>query len=133
MREDTDQNNSEYGHFARSVFVTTYKIEINRQLPFPNAFLMRYINEDFKIKTQSPENVSINFHEVTCTQNDSCTQNAHLPMQKCPSSLTNNNSDLYQIRIHNPSRIIIGQININSIRNKFEQLIYIAKDTLMQI
>ena len=94
---------------------------------------MRYINEDFKIfedfkiKTQSPENVSINSHEVTCTQN------AYLPMQKCPSSLTNNNSDLYQIRIHNPSRIIIGQININSIRNKFEQLIYIAKDTLMQI
>ena len=127
MREDTDQNNSEYGHFARSVFVTTYKIEINRQLPFLNAFLMRYINEDFKIKTQSPENVSINSHEVTCTQN------AYLPMQKCPSSLTNNNSDLYQIRIHNPSRIIIGQININSIRNKFEQLIYIAKDTLMQI
>ena len=133
MREDTDQNNSEYGHFARSVFVATYKIEVNRQLPFLNAFVMRYINEDFKIfedfkiKTQSPENVSINSHEVTCTQN------AYLPMQKCPSSLTNNNSDLYQIRIHNPSRIIIGQININSIRNKFEQLIYIVKDTLMQI
>ena len=133
MREDTDQNNSEYGHFARSVFVATYKIEVNRQLPFLNAFVMRYINEDFKIfedfkiKTQSPENVSINSHEVTCTQN------AYLPMQKCPSSLTNNNSDLCQIRIHNPSRIIIGQININSIRNKFEQLIYIAKDTLMQI
>ena len=133
MREDTDQNNSEYGHFARSVFVATYKIEVNRQLPFLNAFVMRYINEDFKIfedfkiKTQSPENVSINSYEVTCTQN------AYLPMQKCPSSLTNNNSDLYQIRIHNPSRIIIGQININSIRNKFEQLIYIAKDTLMQI
>ena len=80
MREDTDQNNSEYGHFARSVFVATYKIEVNRQLPFLNAFVMRYINEDFKIfedfkiKTQSPENVSINSHEVTCTQN------AYLPM-----------------------------------------------------
>ena len=77
---------------------------------------------------QSPEKVSINSYEVTCTQN------VYLPIQNCPSNLTNNNSDLHQVRINNPSRIIFGQININSIRNKFAQLIYNVPnevDTLM--
>ena len=76
------------------------------------------------MKSQSPEKVSINSHEITCTQN------ASLPIQNYPSNLTNNNSNLHQVRIKNPSRIILGQININSIRNKFEQLIYIVNSEI---
>ena len=72
--------------------------------------------EDFKMKPQSPERVSINSHKVTCTQN------AYLSIQNCPSNPTNNNSNLHQVRINNPSRIIFDQININLIRNKFERV-----------
>ena len=74
------------------------------------------------MKPQSPEKVSINSHEVTCTQH------AYLPIQKCPSNLTNDNSNLHEVRINNPSRIIFGQININSIGKKFEQLICIVNN-----
>ena len=77
----------------------------------------KFFFEDFKIKPQSPEKVSVNSHEVTCTQN------VYLPMQNCPSNLTNYNSNLQEVRINNPSRVTLGQIKINSIRNKFEQLI----------
>ena len=52
------------------------------------------------MKPQSPEKVSINSYEVTCTQN------ASLPIQNCPSDLTNN-SNLYQVRIKDPSRIMV--------------------------
>ena len=76
------------------------------------------------MKPQSPEKVSINSHEVNCTQI------AYLPIQKCPSNLTNSNFSLHQVRINNPSRIIFGQININSIRNKLEQLIYIVNNEI---
>ena len=62
---------------------------------------------------QSPEKVSINSHEVTCTQN------VYLLIQNTPSNLTNHNSNLDQVRINNPSRIIFYQININSMSNKF--------------
>ena len=62
---------------------------------------------------QSPEKVSINSHEVTCTQN------VYLLIQNTPSNLTNHNSNLDQVRINNPSRIIFCQININSMSNKF--------------
>lgn len=37
-------------------------------------------------------------------------------------------SDLQQIRINNPLRLIIGQININSIRNKFDALMNQIKE-----
>ena len=37
----------------------------------------------------------------------------------------NIHSNLHKVRIKNPSRIIFGQININSIRNKFDLLINI--------
>ena len=53
-----------------------------------------------------------------------------MPIQKSPANLINNNSNLHQVRINNPSRIIFGQININSIRNKFEQLIYIVNNEI---
>ena len=76
------------------------------------------------MKPRSPEKVCINSHEVTSTQN-SC-----LPIQNCPLNLTNNNSNLHQLRINNPSRTIVGQININSIRNKSEQLIYIVNNEI---
>ena len=76
------------------------------------------------MKPQSPEKVSINSHEVTCTHN------AYLPIQKSSANLISNNSNLHQARINNPSRIIFGQININSIRNKFEQLIYIVNNEI---
>ena len=69
------------------------------------------------MKPQSLEKVSINFNEVT--------QKAYLPIQKRPSNLTNSNSNLYQVRINNPSRIMYGRINLTSMRNTFEQLIYI--------
>ena len=62
------------------------------------------------------------------------TQNVYLPIQISPSNLTISKSNLHQVRINNPSRIFFGQININSIRNKFQQLIYIATnkaDSLM--
>ena len=81
-------------------------------------------SEDFKIKPQSPEKVSINSHEITCTHN------AYLPIQKSTANLINNNSNLHQARINNPSRIIFGHINIKSIRNEFEQLIYIVNNEI---
>ena len=56
------------------------------------------------MKPQSPEEVSINSHEVTRTHT------TYLPIQK-PANLANNNSNLRQVRINNPSRIIFGQIN----------------------
>ena len=37
------------------------------------------------MKPQSPKKVSISAHEVTCSQN------VFLPIQNCPSNLTNNN------------------------------------------
>ena len=73
------------------------------------------------MKPQSPEKVSINSHEVTCTHD------AYLAIENVPSNLTNN---LHQVRISYPSRIIFGQINKNSIRNKLEQLIYIATNEI---
>ena len=76
------------------------------------------------MKPKSPVNVSINPHEGTSTQIVS------LPIQSCPSNLTNNNSSLHWVRIKNPWRIIIGQININSIRNQFEELIYIVNNEI---
>ena len=76
------------------------------------------------MKPQLPEKVSINSHDVTCTQN------VCLPIQNFPSNRTNNNSNSHQVRINNPSRIIFGQININSIRNKFAQLIYIVSNEI---
>ena len=53
-----------------------------------------------------------------------------MPIQKSPANLINNSSNLHQVRINNPSRIIFSQININSIRNKFEQLIYIVNNEI---
>ena len=80
--------------------------------------------EDFKMKPQSLEKVSINSHEVTWTQN------VYLPIQNYPSNLTNNNSNLHQVRINNTSRIIFGQINMNSIRNNLEHNHKKQKDSL---
>ena len=80
--------------------------------------------EDSKMSPQSPGKVSINSYEVTCTQN------VYLPIQNRPSNQTKSNSNLHQVRINNPSRIIFGQININSIRNKFAQLIYIVTNEI---
>ena len=50
------------------------------------------------MKPQPSEKVSVNSHEITSTQN------AYLPVQNCLSNLTNNNSNLHQVRIYNPSR-----------------------------
>ena len=77
------------------------------------------------MKPKSPEEkVSINSHEVTCIQN------AYLPVQNYLSNLTNKNFNWHHVRINNPSRIIFGQININSIRNKFEKLTYIVNNDI---
>ena len=51
-------------------------------------------------------------------------------IQNCSLNITNNSYNLHQVRISNPSRIIFGQISINSIRNKFEQLIYIVNNEI---
>ena len=42
----------------------------------------------------------------------------------------NNNSNLDQVRINNPSRIIFDEININSIKNTFKHLIYIINNEI---
>ena len=73
---------------------------------------------------QSPGKVPMNSYEVNCTQN------VYLPVQNRPSNLTKSNSNLQQVRINNPSRIIFGHININSVRNKFAQLIYIVSNEI---
>ena len=39
-------------------------------------------------------------------------------------------SNLHRVRIENPSRIIFGQINSNSIRNKFHLLMNIIKNKI---
>ena len=57
------------------------------------------------MKPQSPEKISINSHEVICIQN------AHLLIQKCLTNLTNNSSNLYQVRINNPSGQLIYIVN----------------------
>ena len=50
-------------------------------------------------------------------------------------SLLNDQQDLvfnlHRVRIETPSRIIFGQININSIRNKFDLLIISSKMKLI--
>ena len=74
------------------------------------------------MKPQPSEKVSINSYEVT--------QNIYLPIQSCPSNLTDNNSIIHQVRINKPSRTIFQQVNINSIRNKFEQLTYIVNNKI---
>ena len=53
------------------------------------------------MKPEPSEKVSVNSHEKTSTQN------AYLPVENCLSNLTNNNSNLHQVRINNPSRIRI--------------------------
>ena len=53
------------------------------------------------------------------------------PLNNSKSSLNdqqNLDSNVHRVRIENPSRIIFGQININSIRNKFDLLINIIKN-----
>ena len=74
------------------------------------------------MKPQPSEKVSINSYEVT--------QNIYLPIQNCPSNLTDNNSIIHQVRINKPSRTIFQQVNINSTRNKFEQLTYIVNNKI---
>ena len=46
------------------------------------------------------------------------------------SDQKNLGSNLHKVRIENPSRIIFGQININSIRNKFDLLMNIIKNEI---
>ena len=48
-----------------------------------------------------------------------CTQNLEEPL-----------SIFKELRLKNPNRIIIGHLNINSIRNKFEELKLLVKDSL---
>ena len=74
------------------------------------------------MKPQPPEKVSINSYEIT--------QNISFPIQNCPSNLTDNNSIIHQVRINKSSRTIFQQVNINSIRNKFEQLTYIVNNKI---
>ena len=74
------------------------------------------------MKSQSPEKVSINSHEVTCTHDTS------FSIQNCPSMLNNNNSNLHEVRITNLWIIVFGQRNRNLFRNKFTQLFYIVND-----
>ena len=55
------------------------------------------------------------------------------PLNNSKSSLNdqqNLGSNLHRVRIENPSRIIFGQININSIRNKFDLLMNIIKNEI---
>ena len=55
------------------------------------------------------------------------------PLNNSKSSLNyqqNLDSNLHRVRIENPSRIIFGQININSIRNKFDLLMNIIKNEI---
>ena len=42
----------------------------------------------------------------------------------------NQGSNLHMVRIENPSRVIFGQININSIRKKFDLLMNIIKNQI---
>ena len=46
------------------------------------------------------------------------------------SDQKNLDSNLHKVRIENPLRIIFGQININSIRNKFDLLMNIMKNEI---
>ena len=48
-----------------------------------------------------------------------CTQNLEEPL-----------SIFTELRLKNPNRIIIGHLNLNSIRNKFEELKLLVKDSL---
>ena len=55
------------------------------------------------------------------------------PFSKSKYSLNdqhNLGSNLHTLRIENPSRIKFGQININSIRNKFDLLMNIIKNKI---
>ena len=55
------------------------------------------------------------------------------PFNNSKSSLNNQQnlgSNLHKVRIENPSGIIFGHININSIRNKFDLLMNIIKNEI---
>ena len=55
------------------------------------------------------------------------------PLNNSKSSLNdeqNLRSMLHRVRVENSSRIIFGQININSVRNKFDLLINIIKNQI---
>ena len=55
------------------------------------------------------------------------------PFNNSKSSLNdqqNPDSNLHRVSIENPSRITFGQININSIRNKFDLLMNIIKNEI---
>ena len=42
-------------------------------------------------------------------------------------------TNLHEVRIENPSRIIFGQINIDSIRNQFDLLVNIIKNEIYDL
>ena len=48
---------------------------------------------------------------------------------KIPLKKRSKNDGLNEIRKKNPNRIIIAHLNINSIRNKFEMLIWVGNKT----
>ena len=47
------------------------------------------------------------------------------------NSLSNQSDALTQIRIKNPKQLINAHLNINSLRNKFDQLKILVQDILM--
>ena len=47
------------------------------------------------------------------------------------NSLSNQSDALTEIRIKNPKHLIIAHLNINSLRNKFDQLKILVQDILM--
>ena len=77
-------------------------------------------------------------YEVISTKNLSITDvtknsvtSKHLNNSKSLlSDQKNLGSNLHKVRIENPSRIIFGQMNINSIRNKFDLLMNIIKNEI---
>ena len=70
----------------------------------------------------SSKNVSI-----TDVTNNSVSSKSLSNSKSLPNDQQNLGPSLYRVRIENPSRTIFGQININSIRNKYGLLMNIIK------
>ena len=54
----------------------------------------------------------------------------YIPEAKNHVGKININAELRSLRVKNPNKVIIGHLNINSLRNKFELLTHQIKDNI---
>ena len=91
------------------------------------------LNSNYIISSKSftkDEIISTKNLSITDVTKNSVTSKPLNNSKSLLSDQKNLGSNLHKVRIENPSRIIFGQININSIRNKFDLLMNIIKNEI---